>query len=437
MASQSNTPVVAQFFKSIALSLAGGCCCPKPDIVDGKNALVFLQLVYFIALIVLRETAADYAPDKLCDSPPELQTREVCLRDQVSIRLSMALMIEFFLLLLMTLCTFGYHAVTGCFIAKLVVPVGIFFASLYVPEDWSNVMEYICGGFCMVNFLFLMVFVLNFGIKWNDLWTANSMEDQRNMKSGKSWLVALVTFAILFIIMATVITGYYGYKTNFDATRQAFNVLLANYIVMFIILILSLLTVITHGSLLVSAIILAFLSSIAWGAALRYPGINKPLTAQELDVPVVGTLSIRSDYTTHDYNGFIVVMLFWLICALVTSARESKAVSTNEGPNEVDIGITELEVKDENKEGGFDLDMGKATENKEGTKTTTPEVAYGPTLLFFLFHMSIAGAAGTFFNRTPREEVFWIYAAANWVGIVLYFWYLIAPKVLGNHREFS
>jgi len=438
MEPEKKTPAIAQFFKSIAVSLGEGCL-GTPTVIDGKNALLFMQIAYFIVLIVLRETASSYVPDSICRNDLK---RDHCLRDEVSVRLSIALMLDFAFLLLLTLCTFGYTALTKFFLLKLSAPIAIFFGLLYIPDGWLYTLEIICGVFCFINFLFLMVFVLNFAVKWNDLWTANSLEDQRKMKSGTIWLYALVFFSVLFIAVSTIITGYYGSKTNDVATSQPFNVLIANYVVMFVILIVSLLSIISHGSLLVSSVIMSFLTTVCWGAALRYhitltslEDINKKRIIDEL--PEIKILPDQyGDYTQHDHNGFIAMMAIFLLFALVTTAREEKPVSGTEGPAEVDVGITQLDTSGGD-DGEFSVDMESGDGKKEKKKASSPDIPYVPALLYFLFHISIAGAIGTFFNRTPNQYVFWLYCSASWLGIVLYTWYLIAPLVLGGKRDFS
>eukprot|EP00397_Hematodinium_sp_SG-2012_P015100 GEMP01015372.1.p1 GENE.GEMP01015372.1~~GEMP01015372.1.p1 ORF type:complete len:433 (+),score=65.68 GEMP01015372.1:33-1331(+) len=416
-------------------------CCGDTQIKDGKKAITLLQIIYMIVLVVFRSATIpfDYfrsSKSKLMCGDQALDTAALdsCLQTQATYRLAWAVSSLFVLLMLFTVCGKGVQALTSCFLLKLLIPVGLFVAYFFIPDVVFNHLAYVGGVIAGVAFVYLFALVLNFAVKWNNLWTTNAMDDKRANKSGMSWFVGLLFFSFAFfatslagtIVLAGFVDENKQYFVTFPSSVNNVNsrqgLVIGTFVIMCILLFVSLLSAIKHGALLVSTVMMAFLITLCWGA------------------------SHGNVYDKQmDHTAYLVVMALWFVLALITSARERKdsrpssdfstAVdSEKDDSGEVPTGFNDLE-DNEYAPGTSPVPTDDAdTQRKQRVKT-------GWTALYFFFNASLPLAVMSLISRVHSSEnksnaYFWIYAAAIISGLVLYLWYLVAP-ILCKGRHFG
>jgi len=362
---------IGDFFLSILKSLNP---CYRAGLREGKHAWVFLQIVYFIVLLIIRArvAAGDWYRTKswpgmaMCNDlnvhkdedwvlaqetayEKGLHTNYTdCMVNEITLRISAGVFATFLIFFLCAIFGAGHFAVSRLFLVKLTLPLILAGAFQYLPDNVFEVVEIIFAVCSVIAFIFLQVFVINFAVKWNDLWTDNSLEDKKNGKSGKVWLLALVIFSFLFFVYSVVVTGYYASLTKWDFKTEnlthVFNLIVASWVLNFLLLILSLFSRIKHGSLLVSTVVMAYIATLGWGAAVRSGQIE---VIQNTEEPVPFQFDIYEVPVLRDAIGYQVMMLLWMVVALVTVAREEKAVAGKDGPNEINLGVNNLEGREE------------------------------------------------------------------------------------------
>jgi len=462
------------------VGIFGLCTGERITVQDGKRSLVFIQLFYGILTLIFRSNSGWFEGfGDMCDKRSMqvhgYESQIECLERQVTLRMCTSVMMLFLLLVLFTLVTCGYQAITSLWVIKFAIPLILFFVTSYLQDDVFYFVEFFGGHYAAHAYLYTYIMILNLSCSWNDRWQAARMEDFSNGFNGLSWIagkfgVGLFFYGISVVISVLLIFRTWAMNDEFDNERYgrhvegAFYVVCINLAFCTIFMFLTCLPPFTKASFLTTGMICFFLTVTIWGAVLfnMFIGI------------------------TQTFWPFVTIFLMFVAAALIHASNETrrrhslgsiyeKGATTS--PPKVDIGMNDVE-----KEWDCYSEANDAPVRTEFQDEQRPATQMGRTFLYLLFHMAIPALIFTLstqitrFNHTPVDKLFeetllapgvtttttttssitqfgdtttttttilsegdpfvilingpilfWGLCAANWITTILYLFYLLAP----------
>ena len=337
-----------------------------------------------------------------------------------------------------TSCVFAFHlvlcllgkffaskALNSFWVFKFIFVIGGTAALMFVPNSWftiwGSISDVALGWFLLIQ----MVWVLDFGYGWNDLWIQNANEDKVAGKSGKAWYIGILFFAAAFLTFSYV---WYGLMfrdyASFDSNKM---ILWINLGVSTLFGIGSLLS--PRGGILPSALVIMYIAWLSWSTVLSGTESNYSDTRMGVGLGLAFLLLAYSSIRTNLPQVSAEV-------EKVPDAFEAQVVSSDAAPaivtgTPVDVGVPEQEKME-------------AGMSKKHEKESKPKEIGSWKAIVFINSMHLSGACYLMnlcisWKNSPLGEEnmisYWIQATAAWVMLGLYGWTLIVPA-LCTSRQF-
>jgi len=395
---------------SVGERIAGAIGVGAKTIQDGKMTLAVLQFVYMVIFIVFRSNAYEFdfykGPQtgwrnnvQMCNDAVVYSTNDasrVCFQTQVAYRVSWAVTFLFLILTILAAVGMGVLALRGLFLVKFLLPIAMFFFFIFLwPDVFFTWMAYVGGFFSIVAWIYLFIMVVNLASKID-----NALKPKAS--TGKTPSPVSIGLGFLFFAASVIGTVFLALNTVLDQRPDPSKIrdrrwlTIGTCIFMFICLVISVLPVVAeHGSFLVSAVMMALMTTLCWGATLNnYEDINAP-----------------SGMMFHTHIAYLIILVLWFTAAIFTASLENTGVEKVTG--EIHSLIDDVEIR----------------------KADKVQVKKMNTVLYLLFHACIPFALMTVLYQERVENMendlqFWVYTVAIIHGGIFYLWYLLKPMCL-------
>lgn len=338
-----------------------------------------------------------------------------CIEDQVTYRIGYAVATNFVILLVLALCGFGVRVLTNGMFINCIFPAIFAYVYMYVPDRvFDGYLSYTGIVTAPLFLTYLFTLVLAFAAKWNDSWNGRAAKADDERKA-RQWNGALLGFSFVFLAASCAI---FGVLVHLGGTRRLV-LACCTFGLMGIFTLISILSVVRHGSLLVSAIISAYLMTLCWGSQFRssYDTLN-----------VVHGFDLE---LWKSHTAYLFIMMCWFIPALVISSREQKEVGWNSPENEIPI-----EAKAQTSIGINNLEEEVVVSVVSPDTKPERRVRYFWTANYFLFHVCSALAVthlATTIKGPFSHTLFGVNLVAISICLILYLAYLIVPTISRKH----
>ena len=416
---------------SVAASCFGSLACTAltkgntSDYRVSKLMAVILQITSVTLILVLQSTDLESWLRKI-PGVRECGLDNACYSLQIAYRLGFT-----------TACVFAFHIVLGmlgrCFANKALNSFWVFkfvyviagsLVALMIPNKWFVVWAGISNVALAWFLLIQMVWVLDFGYSWNDLWLSNAAEDKSHRKSGTVWYVGLGLFACIFLAAAYTWYSFqlieqspsiYRYSYSAEMQKEMNRTLL--YINIGASSFLGLMSMFSgRGGILPASLLILYIAWLSWSCIFSAVGIVTTDTRLAVGMSLGMTLMIYASYQTH-------------LPQTAKQVVEQVAEPTTDSENEQ---VVTAPSQDSMEKG-----------QPRNTPETKPEEGSWKYITFMnTMHLS---AACYFMNlciswtHSPIGESnmisYWVQACASWVMLILYAWTLVAPCIC-NSRQF-
>jgi hypothetical protein len=412
-----------------AASCAVGClgslaCCAASkgntsDYRIAKTMAFLFQVTAVVLIMVVQSTdmsswLGKVPGIKACD------TDVACYSQQVAYRVGFAASCVFVFHLILSLGSCCANMVLNSYwVFKFLFLFGGSALMMLIPNAfftvWASVASVALGWFLLVQ----MVWVLDFGYSWNDLWISNARDDKLAGKSGKSWYIGILGLSVVFLTAAYVWFG----MTIRDYASQNSNrtILWVNLSVSTLLAIVSLFA--PRGGILPASLNILYIAWLSW--SICWSGDSTTITSDSR-LAISMTLAF--------------VILLWATVRTdlpqVTAAPSSQTAPVPVQASEATPAVpgTALAPVQEDIERG-PSNLPKKSESK-------PSVGSWKAIVFLnLMHLSAAcylmSLCLSWKNSVggPENMIFyWVQAVAGLVMLTLYGWTLIAPAICKSRQ---
>jgi len=280
-----------------------------------------------------------------------------------------------------------------------------------IPNGFFNVYakiaSVILGWFLLVQ----MVWIIDFGFSWNDLWVTNAAEDRLAGKSGKSWLIGILVFAVSFLIGAYV---WYGFMYKGNSLNYNSKVILG--VNVGVSTALGLVSVFSpRGGILPASLVVLYIAWLSWSIL------------QSAAVRIVDNAQLGIGLTL----AFVVLIYSSYKAGLPVTAAAAPVEDKSAAPAAAPEGAAPVQEAA--------MEEGKS---KDAKPKETPEKGSCRYILFMnSMHLSAASYLMILCVSWSKSQLgagndvlFWVQAVAAWVMMLLYGWTLIAPLVCSNRQ---
>lgn len=322
-----------------------------------------------------------------------------CWSKQMVFRIGLSTMLMFAICLVMSASGCGADVERRNFVGKfLSVPVMALLFML-LPNKFFDVFGDVCS---VASILFLAaqaVLLIDFGYTWNEVWHANAVDAARQLGgNGRKWYVAIIAASLILILGALVETILVLIHYN---NSEAWGVAFVSFVVAILLLVLSITEWCEHGTLLTSAVVMAYATWLASRTVSAVPVIDND-TSEPISPPWVG-------------------LLVGLLTLLSFMDKADPDIIHQSGGNSAQAARLAEEAEEGRAAGAED--------------TTTP-----PPVAGFANHSGVHLTAAAYWVSLFTARTSWVSfgscAAALIATHLLYGWSLVAPKVMTG-RDFS
>ena len=406
------------------------CCCSKSCGSSRKTfyrlGYLFFSLIWIgIALILMYFGGKMFKWFGLSCPGKSGDQENVCLGVGAVMRISFTLAIFHLILGLICLCPSKITNTIneGAWPIKFLIVLGLFAVSFFIPEVFFKYYGYIAKGSSLIFIVFQILMLVDIAYAWNDKWLGIYDSTEEGSGTERCWGIILIIFTLIFfggaIGMSVFLYLEYDSRTGdiilismCIAAAVAYTGLSASPLV-------------EHGSIFTCSIIFLFTIFLTWSALLSEPceadGECESSNADTLTQVFIGL-------------GFMLLALFYLSASTTSSdqpQREDNPIQQVSAP------LKEQEDSHELLEGG---------EEEQEAPQVTLQTFYFHLIMVFtsLYYAMLLTNWGNPYIGDETPEYFsgsnWmsygIKVAGAWLGIALFLWSLIAPKICGD-REFS
>ena len=415
------------------------CCALKSgntsDFRISKFLALLLQATMVTMILVLQSTDMASWMGKI-PVVKQCGVDNTCYSLQIAYRLGFATasVFAFHLVLCLLGKCVGNKAINSFWVFKFVFVMGGSFILLFIPNAfftvWGGIADVALSWFLLIQ----MVWVLDFGYGWNDIWIKNAMEDKSKGLSGKCWYIGLLGFSVIFLVCSYV---WYGFLFRDYADINSNRLILGlNVGVSTTLGVLSVFA--PRGGILPGSLVILYIAWLSWSTVLS--GSNLLTTDTKMGVGLalafllLGYASYRAKLpqvtaTQKDQK---------------TETKEPAEVSVNNAEGAVTAVVEGTPVEASapplnNIEEGNTKHPAAVEEKKPEEPATTGSWKS----LVFINSMHLSAACYLMnlcvsWSHSPRGEetmiAYWVQAVASWVMLTLYAWTLIAPAVCKSRQ---
>lgn len=337
--------------------------------------------------------------------------------------------------------------------AKYILFLFLVLATCFIPNDplfspiFLNVAR--IGGAIFV--IVQQVIILDLAYNWNESWVekSNKAVAENSEKEGKQWLAAILASCVLLFVISIVGIALLFWAFTGCSTNNAF--IIVTLILSILVTMLQLFAS-DEGSLLSSAVICAYGTYLCYTAVAKNPVADcNPYLGRTDALSIVLGIAITVlslawtgySYTAEDTinNG----SSNNLAENLVDEEKPAPATynATEDAGRKVQGIVTNADANDETNE-----ETAEQSSSPTDAATSSPRgagVSWKLNVVLAMIAcwtaMALTGwgtieAGGTAANPDVSRVSMWMLIASQWLVYVLYFWSLMAPKLLPN-REFS
>lgn len=352
--------------------------------------------------------------------------KEVCLGISAVYRTSFAL--ATFHGLMGLLCTCGGQLISkineGAWPVKFITVVLIFVLSFFIPNSFFRIYGYVAmvPSFCFI--VYEMLLLIDLAYAWNSNWVGKyDASEGAGCGSKACWAVLLIVFTVIFFglaIIVHVMLLMYEYNDAAD-----FFIILLPMLAAGVYTVLSVTSVVEGGSIFTCSLIFFFGSFITASALFSKPTQSSP-SVLLLQI-VIGLL-----------------FMFFVLIYVGAQTVKSPAQTQEEKPAAQKVTGQAVAAVTESAD----------NEGKEKFTSQDKDEAPEVTLKTAMFHMLMMFASVYYsmeitnwgspkiqsgINPTAFSDPwvgYGVMLAAQWIGILLFVWSLIAPRVCPD-REFA
>lgn len=334
-----------------------------------------------------------------------------CWSQQSVLRFGFALMALFSLLLVLSVFGCGAAAERSKFVGKFLIIPCLAAALFVVPnpdfEDLSGAVKFLSPIFLIAQATVL----IDFAYTWNETWHRNALDpmSRKITATGKEWYVAIVVSALALIVSA--VAGAFYSMALYESLLA--RVLIASAVLCSIaLLVLSITEWCEHGTLLTSAVMMAY---FVWLATKTAASLSEDRTAipstSDVETPWLG----------------IALGLFVLAVSTSKTHPDTFHMTSSEFAKDT---YRRLEADPEVQATGVNVAAAVAA------GVTASDAARRQASPGFTGHCVFNMTAASYWVMlltSPRDwACFVVWGTALVLSMLLYFWTLIAPKVFPN-----
>lgn len=325
-------------------------------------------------------------------------------------------------------CVFAFHLVLSfgrCCANKVLNSYWVFkflflvlgsAAFMFIPNAffsvWGSIAEIALGWFLLVQ----MVWVLDFGYSWNDLWLTNARDDKLAGHSGKSWYIGILFFSLAFLAGAYI---WFGMSLRSYAGENSNKMILwVNLAVSTVCGVFSLFA--PRGGILPASLTILYIAWLSW--SICWSG--------------------DSTMNTSDARLGTSMALAFVILLYSTIRNDLPQVTSNPETPAIAAAVPQPEPDAELATGAPGQASMEAGTGKKEKKEIKPEEGTWRAIVFLnLMHLSAVSylmcLCLSWKNSPggPENMIFyWVQAVAAWTMLVLYAWTLVAPYICTSRQ---
>jgi len=322
--------------------------------------------------------------------------------------------------------------------AKYVLFVFLVLGMCFIPNEPLFLTVYLniarIGGILFI--LVQQIVFVDLAYNWNDSWVerSNAAETEES-GSGKKWLVAILVSASILFTGSIVAWGLLFHFYGGCPTNTAFIAITIAFCILISVAQLSG----EEGSLLGSAMVTAYATSLCYSAVAKNPDESCNPSLGEDDILGI-FIGVTLTLITLGYAGF--------------SATADKTMSTtreSEEEKHFDSENQGAKPQEKTKVTGFvtGADYGTVEDEDEGTEEEKVPNSFSNSWRLNLvlavvscwFSMAMTAwgsiqSGGDAANPQVGEVSMWMIIATQWIALTLYLWTLVVPRLFPD-REFS
>ncbi len=386
-----------------------------------KAMALLLQMVAVALIMVVQSTDMSNWLGKV----PVIKACEqdnACYSLQVAYRVGFAASCIFALHLVLSLGRCCANKVLNSFwVFKFLFLVLGSAAFMFIPNAfftvWGGIAEIVLGWFLLVQ----MIWVLDFGYSWNDIWVNNARDDKLAGQSGKSWYIGILFFSLAFLVGAYV---WFGMTLHAYAGENSNKLIIwINLAVSTFFGIASLFA--PRGGILPASLTILYISWLSW--SICWSGDSSKITS---DARLAASMSLA----------FVILLYSTLRRDLpqVKSNPSEEPAIKNEAPQT--IADDEISASAPTQEA---MESGERAQHTYKQKEENPGEGTWKAIVFLnLMHLSAVSYLMCLclsWKNSPQGPdnmiFYWVQAIAGWIMLALYGWTLIAPA-LCTSRQF-
>lgn len=418
----------------------------EPGRLGTYCSYILLGFGIFLSLI-LQETMAEHVEywTEGCEKSDSYLKKQ-CMENSVIFRFAMALTIVFGI---QAIGTFAYPP----FYDHMWVPkytLFVVFVIIFSFLDSTTFNEHGFAWFARIAaFIFLMlqqVILLDMAFSWNEAWVSYALDSADSETSGNEmYMYGLLGFsAILFIISLIAIVMMY---LTFQCEEGEILVSLT--------LVLSLAATVIqvffteHGSLLTSAIVMAYATFLCYSALSLNPD-------EECNPTIAGSSQTA---TRVIGTALLLLTLSWTTHSTIQKSKELRTAQQDPflkrppGPGGLEGAATGGDRSENARAAGESddsLDDARAgqsdSEQLAGYDQSMKSLLVEVSIIFILISCYYSMVITNWATEQSKEDetasptagrtAMWLQASAQWVALVFYLWTLVAPSIWPD-RDFS
>ncbi|XP_077151668.1 serine incorporator 2 isoform X2 [Ranitomeya variabilis] len=418
-------------------------CCPstKNSTITRLTFSVFLLLGTLVACIMIIPGVED-GLKKLpwfCSSSTTISGSVDCdimVGHQAVYRMCFSLAAFFFLFVIMMICVRSSrdpraYIQNGFWFFKFLILVGITVGAFFIPNGVFTTVWYyfgMVGGFLF--FLVQLILIIDLAHSWSQAWLLRAEDG-----NTKCWYGALLICTLLLYaasIAAIVVLYIYYTKSEGCVHNKVFISL--NLIFCVLVSIVSILPKVQevhpHSGLLQASVITLYTIFVTWSAMANIP--DRTCNPTLLAFVNNGTTASSSSVVQWWDAQSIVGLVIFILCTLFISIRSSN----NRQVNKL------MQTEDNSGDGAVHTNedrVYRAYDNEEDGVSYNYSFFHFCLLLASLYIMMtltnwyLPGSSDL--SLTSPWSAVWVKISSSWVGLLLYFWTLMAPLIFPD-REF-
>jgi hypothetical protein len=412
-------------------SCAAGClgsfaCCAlssghSDDFKVSKFLAMLLQLFSTALILVVQATDTPSWLSKVAGIK-ECGEDANCYSVQIAYRIGFA-----------TACVFAFHlvlsllgrcmankALNSYWIFKFFFVVGGAAAMMFIPNGFFNVWGGIAGVALGWFLVIQMIWIIDFAFSWNDLWITNAAEDRAASKSGKSWYIGILFFAVVFLAGAYVTYGIlfkdYGDMNEYNRAVLGVNVGVSTG--------LGLLSVFSpRGGILPASLVILYVAWLSWSTMVSSDSLYTSNARMAIGITLAGIILIYSTSKAH-------------LPQVASDVNKDATVPEASAP-QADTDDAPVPAAAPTQEAA--MEQGESQKKEEPKRSNDGSWR----LIFFINSMHLSAACYlmtlclTWTKSTEGGDqriAYWVQAVSAWAMLLVYSWTLVAPIVCRSRQ---